>query len=100
MGANEKHAATYHGGEYVPDEKQLRHAYLNVFTGERNETSNAEFDRGIAKIRAEAKAEALDEASREIDRLDSDVEMYDENLNARQVSHWLRAHAEQYKEQS
>lgn len=61
MGANEKHEATYHGGEYVPDEKQLRNAYLNVFTGERNETSNAEFDRAIAKIKAEAKSEALEE---------------------------------------
>lgn len=59
MGANEKHEATYHGGEYTPDEKQLRNAYLNVFTGERNETSNAEFDRGITKIKAEAWDEAV-----------------------------------------
>lgn len=54
MGANEKHEASYHCGEYVPDEKQLRNAYLNVFIGERNETSNAEFNRAIAKIKAEA----------------------------------------------
>lgn len=52
----------------------------------------------LEKHMQEREAEALEEAAGEIDRLDSCVEMYDENLNARQVSHWLRDRANQYKE--
>ena len=74
MGANEKHAATYHGGEYTPELIELRVAYRLMEADlmmdpnskphdpELMAESDAEFDRLITKIRAEAKAEALNEA--------------------------------------
>lgn len=92
MGANEKFDAAMHGGEHYFGSADPVSANRVRFMSE------SELDRFIAKIRADAKAEALEEAASEIDRLDSCVEMYDENLNARQVSHWLRARANQYKE--
>lgn len=73
MGANEKHAATYHGGEYTPELIELRVAYRFMEADlmmdpdskphdpELMAESDAEFDRLIAKVRAEAKAEALHE---------------------------------------
>ncbi|PMQ19309.1 hypothetical protein [Glutamicibacter arilaitensis] len=67
MGANEKHAATYHGGEYTPSTDSARRAYVFHTAGpksppqERAERREHEFDRWLAKIRAEARAEALDE---------------------------------------
>lgn len=87
MGANEKLQAAMHGGEHDFGSADPISANRVRFMSE------SELDRFIAKIRAEAKAEALNEAAAEIDRLDSCVEMYDENLNARQVSHWLRERA-------
>ena len=101
MGANEKHDATYHVGEYTPSNRQIRSSFTRGIRREVGlDQANRAFDRWLETVRAEAKAEALNEAASEIDRLDSDVEMYDENLNARQVSHWLRTRANQYKEQS
>lgn len=92
MGANEKFDATFHGGEHDFGSADLISANRVRFMSE------SELDRFIAQIRAEAKREALNESASEIDRLDSDVEMYDENLNARQVSHWLRNRANQHKD--
>lgn len=62
MGANEKHAATYHGGEYTPTTEQVREAcilghYPLPSLKQRSELG-ADFDRWLAKVRAEAKAEA------------------------------------------
>lgn len=103
MGANEKHAATYHGGEYTPSLGVVRESFALTRKGplksNSGATAYAEFDRMIAKVRAEAKAEALNEAATELNRLDTDVEMYDENLRATQVEWWLRARANQYKEE-
>ena len=69
MGANEKHAATYHGGEYTPmtmvhlndDLTRIKLTYadsMRTRTGVGTATFDAEFDRAIEKIRAEAKAVA------------------------------------------
>lgn len=98
MGANEKHAATYHGGEYTPSLEEIRRHWGLAVDTHRREERLAEFDRMIAKIRAEAKAEALNESATDLNRLDSDVAMYDENLRATQVEWWLRNRANQYKE--
>ncbi|MEV7645853.1 MULTISPECIES: hypothetical protein [Actinomycetes] len=65
MGANEKHAATYHGGEYVPtpDEARATWVLAMAYSKSRIEPLMQSFDRMIAKVRAEAKAEALNEAA-------------------------------------
>lgn len=47
--------------------------------------------------RAEAKADSLEEAADEITRLNHDVEMYDENLDATPVNVWLQRRAAQYR---
>lgn len=49
----------------------------------------------------EAKAEALEEAADEIDRLDGgEAEMYNEELNATPVTFWLRNRAAQIRSRS
>ncbi|WP_413455971.1 hypothetical protein ACLQ8T_05685 [Glutamicibacter sp. FR1] len=76
MGADEKHAATYHGGKYTPtkympttdDLRDLwvdskldhlpRHLGIPLVP-----TVQAEFDRWLETVRAEAKAEAWDACS-------------------------------------
>lgn len=107
MGADEKHAASFYdpaSGEegYVPSVEFARGGYIydRITLGVVDaEGAKAEFDRLIAKLRAEAKAEALEEAASEIYRLDGDdAEMYNEDLNATPVTAWLRARANQYKE--
>ncbi len=98
MGANEKVAATFHG--YTPSTERVRISWVrdsvNAFKGERSQ-AESQFDRWLEQVRAEAKAEALTEAADAINRLDSDVEMYDENLNATQVTDWLRTRAKQIR---
>lgn len=107
MGANEKYEAAMHGAqEYTPTTDELRDIWvdynLNPLPRSQGiplvETAQADFDRWLETVRAEAKAEALNESATELNRLDSDVEMYDENLRATQVEWWLRARANQYKE--
>lgn len=65
MGADEKHAATYHGGEYTPSLEEIRRHWGLAVDAHRREERLAEFDRMIAKIRAETKAEAWDEGLQE-----------------------------------
>lgn len=74
MGANEKHAATFYdpaSGEegYVPSVEFARGGYIydRITLGVVDaEGAKSEFDRMIAKVRAEAKAEAWDECARSI----------------------------------
>lgn len=69
MGADEKHAATYHGGEYTPTTDELRDIWvdynLNPLPRSQGiplvETAQADFNRWLETVRAEAKAEAWDE---------------------------------------
>lgn len=79
MGANEKHAATYHGGEYLPTkympttddvrdvwvDRKLYHLPKSTRIA-LVPTVQAEFDRWVETVRAEAKAEAWDECARSI----------------------------------
>lgn len=61
MGANEKYAATYHGGEYVPDTESVRMTYClrNEHLGISRNCAEENFTRWLETVRAEAKAEAL-----------------------------------------
>lgn len=108
MGANEKHAATYHVGEYT----LIRGSMIRVNDGKGNElfsilsdgTVQGELEhtsqaakifmselRGLTEIiRAEAKAEALNEAADQVSSIDGR-----EDHAARD---WLRNRANQYKE--
>ncbi|KUM31599.1 hypothetical protein AQ436_00215 [Arthrobacter sp. EpRS66] len=69
MGANEKHDATYHGGEYTPDADGLRDLWVDSKLDHLPRavgiplvpTVQAEFTRWLETVRAEAKAEALHE---------------------------------------
>lgn len=71
MGANEKHDATFYDpasgeSEYVPTVEFARGGYIydRITLGVVDaEGAKAEFDRMIAKVRAEAKAEAWDACS-------------------------------------
>lgn len=100
MGANEKHAATYHSGEYTPPVRALRTSYVALRDKDTTslEEAREEFQRGIDSIRAEAKQEALLEASKALDN-DQSAEpgtmKYVHNII---YSVWLTERANQYKE--
>ena len=99
MGANEKYEAAYHGGEYgeILDSSRLNYA-LSKDPGNGRTTEEwwavkdeafKEFDRAIAKIRADAKAEALREAA---------ISVMDERIESEtEASNWLDTRANQYK---
>lgn len=69
MGANEKHAATYHGGEYTPTTAIVHSIYMTAWNStvdpvdqqEVQDKARDEFTRWLETVRAEAKAEALHE---------------------------------------
>jgi len=69
MGANEKHAATYHGGEYTPTTAVVHSIYMTAWNStvdpvdqqEVQDKARDEFTRWLETVRAEAKAEAWDE---------------------------------------
>ncbi|WP_334121880.1 hypothetical protein [Glutamicibacter sp.] len=87
MGANEKHAATYHG---LSDDT-VRGRYCDGTHAQTGHTTDgAEYDTWLARVKAEAKAEALNEAADEVASIDGR-----EDHDARD---WLRARANQYKE--
>lgn len=115
MGANDKLDATFHGGEYTPRLSHVRAAYARTTRRAVGlEESEAQFARWLSKIRAEAKAEALEEA---IDalmvgpeaNLNPDGTMRPQHLHRSprlnhkprlRVANWLLRRANQYKEQS
>lgn len=75
MGADEKHAATYHDGQYTPTTESVRQEYRNgrKFGELYSKTDfSAEFDRWLETVRAEAKAEALEDFAKVIDAEESD----------------------------
>lgn len=96
MGADEKHAATYHGA-YTPNVDELRDAWVDNELDPLPRTQaielvpkvQAAFDGWLETVRAEAKAEALREAD-EAWNFGPDIH---EPFGA-----WLRARANQYKE--
>lgn len=105
MGADEKHAATYHGGEYTPPVRDLRTSYVALRDKDTTslEEAREEFQRGIDRIRAEAKAEALEEAAAyavEWVGIVGDGALVDLQTESEydDTAGWLRARANQYKE--
>lgn len=90
MGANEKHEAAMNG--FTPATDEVRALYVAGTPVHRVSvaTSYAEFDRWLDQIRAEAKAEALNEAADQVSSIDGR-----EDYAARD---WLRARANQIKE--
>ena len=92
MGANEKHEATYHGGEYTPTLGHVRTVYISHKMDCRDESKTesmvqAEFDRWLETVRAEAKAEAL-------------RDLADTGLESKKISKfqaaWIRGLAREY----
>lgn len=66
MGANEKHAATYHGAEYTPSTKVVRAIFSHHRDAGMEAYNVGIFDRWLETVRAEAKAEALEAAANEV----------------------------------
>ena len=94
MGANDKHAATYHGA-YTPNVDELRDAWVDNELDPLPRSQaielvpkvQAAFDGWLEQVRAEAKAEALEEAYN-----------YGFGRTGHVFHRWLRARANQYKE--
>ncbi|MCS3494084.1 hypothetical protein M2368_003112 [Arthrobacter sp. JUb119] len=93
-GTNEKHAATYHGGEYTPSTEAVRSAFSHHRDAGMEAYNTGLFDRCLETVRAEAKAEALREAA------DQTPVHWDfpPHASALQIRPWLRDRANQYQE--
>ena len=87
MGADEKHAATYHGAEYDFGSPEVVTAKRVRFM------SDSDFNRWLETVRAEAKAEALREAASAYPVMLRDM------VSRGSVEAWLRARANQHKEE-
>lgn len=102
MGANEKHAATYHGGKYTPDAEQVRASFANSGMHRERPVMKAGFDRWLEAVRAEAKAEALTEVANAFQyKAWSELiqgSLQDRLRVAQPITAWLRARANQHKE--
>lgn len=96
MGANEKHQAAYHGTTYTPSTDQVRNAYGAHIADCNHVTKDSfnEFDRWLAGVKAEAKAEALEEAA---DAMDADASVHDP---LRLKSDWIRIRATQLRKET
>ncbi|UXN30994.1 hypothetical protein [Glutamicibacter sp. M10] len=107
MSANEKHAATYHCGEYTPTTEQVREAcilgHYPLPSVKQRTDLGADFDRWLETVRAEAKAEALNEVANAF-QYKAWNELIQGSLQdrlrvAQPITAWLRARANQYKEE-
>ena len=104
MGADEKHAATYHGGEYTPATENVEHSYVAYRSSKVDLiTGHHEFTRWLETVRAEAKAEALNESATyavEWVGIVGDGALVDLKTESEydDTAEWLRARANQYKE--
>ncbi|ALG28050.1 hypothetical protein AOZ07_02910 [Glutamicibacter halophytocola] len=103
MGANEKHAATTHGGEYTPSTDVVLAAYMECekrHVRTPDEKAISAFDRWLDQVRAEAKAEALTDMAHV---LEADIPGHThENgqiIAGRHIIRIIRARANQYKEE-
>lgn len=106
MGADEKHAATYHG----LSNDTVRGRYCDGTHAQTGHTTDgAEYDTWLAGVKAEAKAEALNEVADEWERLMKiGKQMFAETTRednaafddwaGQEKPGWLRARANQYKE--
>ena len=90
MGANNKYEAAMHGGEYTPATENVEHSYVAYRSSKVDLiTGHLEFTRWLETVRAEAKAEALNEAA---------ISVMDERIESEtEASNWLDTRANQYK---
>ena len=98
MGANEKFDAAMHRG-FDPVTESVCERFMHdryMTDGVNTDQSRAEFDRWLDRVRAEAKAEALDSLAQEL--VDVDMAGADEPIRAYDAAVWLRDRANQYKE--
>lgn len=103
MDANDKSEATCHVGEYTPDTKEVRGAWLQAHRTEawggrmeieaRPKERLAEFDRWLDQVKAEAKAEALQEAAQAYPTMLRDM------VSRGSVATWLLDRAEEIKQE-
>lgn len=113
MGANEKYEAAMHGGEYTPATENVEHSYVTYRSSKVDLIAgHHEFTRWLEIVRAEAKAEALLEAATKLeDASVSPIWCWDKCGDPKcrddirvgaaiEIQSWLRARANQYKEQS
>ena len=102
MGANDKHEATYHAGEFTPDTATIRTFYTSDTDGNPILGRAAQFNRWLETVRAEAKAEALNEVANAF-QYKAWNELIQGSLQdrlrvAQPITAWLRARANQHKE--
>lgn len=96
MGANEKHAAAYHVGEYSPVTRAIRERYMRdrfVTDGVEPVESRVDFDRWLAGERADAQVEALTYAADAADKLTESLPSGFSG-EASLIRNWLRDRAE------
>lgn len=101
MGANEKHEAAMNG--FIPATDEVRALYVAGTPAHRVSVHSgyAEFDRWLETVRAEAKAEALEEAVNGLDAIDPGGDsVYWDGTYYQRVNDWLRLRAEQIRNQS
>ncbi|MNW50991.1 hypothetical protein D3C74_284610 [compost metagenome] len=79
-----------------PDTYLVRTVYAGASPVPSYEDRETAFNRWLEQVRAEAKAEALREAAEELGGFD--IDGMDEPVTAHDAAQWLRARANQYKE--
>ena len=92
MGANDNRTATCHGREFTPDTAIIRTFYTSETNGYPIPGRAAQFNRWLETVRAEAKAEALEEAASAYPVMLRDM------VSRGSVAAWLRARADQHKD--
>ena len=102
MGANEKHADTYHGVSHNPDTDLVRTVYAGASPVPSYEDRETAFNCWLETVRAEAKAEALNEVANAF-QYKAWNELIQGSLQdrlrvAQPITAWLRARANQDKE--
>lgn len=78
--------------QHTPTLDDLRAGFLDMYADEA--LGRAEFDRAIAKVRAEAKQEALLEAATELEQLDEIDGKGSYRAGPDNCANWLRARAD------
>lgn len=97
MGANDKAEATYHGR--TPDTQIVEHAYVAYRSSKVDLiTGHHEFTRWLETVRAEAKAEALEEMANDLEsRLAGYTRENGQTLAGREIIRELRDRTEQIR---
>ncbi|WP_413455963.1 hypothetical protein ACLQ8T_05645 [Glutamicibacter sp. FR1] len=107
MGTNEKHDATYHGGEYTPTTALVHSIYMTAWNStvdpvdqqDVQDKARDEFTRWLETVRAEAKREALEDMANVLEgQIPSTSHESGQIIAGRNIIRIIRARANQYKE--